>query len=90
MLHLFRRTAVAFRKTGPKTDSPYVLSDNQWNLITDLFPDLPMTRHGGRPYNANRACFEGVLWVLMSGARWKDLPRCLPQRRSAILVSSCG
>ncbi|TWT62374.1 hypothetical protein Pan54_31160 [Rubinisphaera italica] len=46
MLYLFRRTVDAFRNTGPKTDPPYVLSDNQWNLITDLLPDLPMTRHG--------------------------------------------
>ena len=80
MLHLSRRTADAFRNTGPKTDPPYVLSDDQWNLIADLFPDLPMTRRGGRPFKANRACFEGILWVLMSGARWKDLPHCFPSK----------
>lgn len=80
MLHTSRREADAFRNTGPRTDPPYQLTDEQWELIADLFPDPPMSRLGGRPFKANRACFEGILWVLTSGARWKDLPRCFPSK----------
>ena len=25
-----------------------------------------------------RPCLEGILWILRTGARWKDLPRCFP------------
>jgi transposase len=28
----------------------------------------------GRPWASNRACFQGILWVLLTGARWRDLP----------------
>lgn len=80
MLHTSRREADAFRNTGPKTDPPYVLTADQWKLIADLFPDPPMSRKGGRPFKANRACFEGILWVLQTGARWRDLPRCFPSK----------
>lgn len=54
------------------------LSDAQWVLIADLFPEKEMTRAGGRPPIAPRPCLEGILWVLRSGARWKDLPRDFP------------
>ena len=54
------------------------LSDEQWLLIADLFPDPVMTVAGGRPPIAARPCLEGILWVLRSGARWKDLPSEFP------------
>lgn len=54
------------------------LTDQQWSLISDLFPDRPVSPHGGRPRVSSRACFEGILWVLRSGARWKDLPSQFP------------
>lgn len=54
------------------------LSDEQWFLIADLFPEKEMTRAGGRPPIAARPCLEGILWVLRSGARWKDLPNDFP------------
>ena len=61
-------------RTEPKPQ----LSDEQWNLIEDLFPIRKMTHAGGRPPIPPRPCLEGILWVLISGARWKDLPTHFP------------
>ena len=54
------------------------LTDEQWLLICDLFPIPKPDPRGGRPRVDSRQCLEGVLWVLRSGARWKDLPRSFP------------
>ena len=54
------------------------LSDEQWALIADLFPSPPSNPRGGRPRADAKRCLEGILWVLRSGARWKDLPRSFP------------
>ncbi len=69
--------------TGSTMDSTWpgiapTLNDKQWNLIADLFPEKKVGPSGGRPRVNNRACFEGILWVLRSGARWKDLPSQYP------------
>ena len=55
-----------------------VLSDEQWLLIADLLADPAPDPRGGRPRHDPRRCLEGILWVLRSGARWKDLPRTFP------------
>ncbi len=63
----------------PESDSvPRELNEEQWGVIDDLFPTRPPGPEGGRPRIDSRACFEGVLWVLRTGARWKDLPRSFP------------
>jgi transposase len=54
------------------------LSDEQWALIADLLADPPRDPRGGRPRADARRCLEGILWVLRSGSRWKDLPRSFP------------
>jgi transposase len=54
------------------------LTDEQWTLISDLFPIPKLDPRGGRPRADVRQCLEGILWVLRSGARWKDLPRSFP------------
>lgn len=54
------------------------LTNEQWSLISDLFRDESPGPNGGRPRASSRACFEGILWVLRSGARWKDLPSRFP------------
>jgi transposase len=51
------------------------LSDEQW---AKLEPLLPKTKSRGRPWADNRRVLEGILWVLKTGARWRDLPEEYP------------
>lgn len=59
--------------TASKMDPTTQLSDQQWLLIASLFPWKPPTRVGGRPKALPRDGLEGILWILRTGARWKDL-----------------
>ena len=55
------------------------LTDEQWQRIEPLLPVLPRRADGrGRPWRNNREILNGVLWILRSGARWKDLPNRFP------------
>ena len=55
------------------------LTDEQWALIEPLLPELPKRNDGkGRPWRENREIMTGILWILRSGARWKDLPDKFP------------
>ena len=56
----------------------FELTDEQWQLISDLFPESSIGPQGGRPAAPSRDCVEGILWILRSGAQWKDLPKCFP------------
>jgi transposase len=47
------------------------LGDEQWELIAPL---LPQHQRRGRPRADDRRTLDGILWVLRSGACWKDLP----------------
>jgi transposase len=64
--------------TGSRTAPKPFLNDSQWLLIADLFPHPPVSPVGGRPRVEPRPCLEGILWILASGARWKDLPERYP------------
>jgi transposase len=57
---------------------PPQLTEEQWLLISEFFPVTAPAPRGGRPRANVRQCLEGILWVLRSGARWKDLPRSFP------------
>ena len=56
-----------------------LLTDEQWEAIAPLFP-APRRRADkrGRPWAANRACFEALLWLLYTGAAWRFLPEHFP------------
>jgi transposase len=54
------------------------LTDEQWSKIEKLLPKAKRSPAGGRRRVDDRRCFEGILWVLRSGARWKDLPAQYP------------
>lgn len=47
------------------------LTDEQWELIADLFPPPAKT---GRPPTDRRQVVDGILWIMQSGAPWRDLP----------------
>ena len=48
-----------------------LVNNEQWELISPL---LPGPRRMGRPRADDRQTLNGIMWVLRSGARWKDLP----------------
>jgi transposase len=54
------------------------LTDKQWHCIADLFDDSSQDLKVGRPATPAREVLNGVLWILKTGARWKDLPRDYP------------
>jgi transposase len=52
----------------------YELSDRQWARIAPLFPRRARARGVGRPPADHRPIVNGILWVLHTGAPWRDLP----------------
>ena len=50
--------------------SRYDLTDFEWRVIAPLLPNKPR----GVPRVDDRRVLNGILWVLRSGAPWRDLP----------------
>lgn len=50
----------------------YELTDEQWELLKDLFPSNSGQR--GRQWRDHRTILNAILWVLRTGAPWRDLP----------------
>jgi transposase len=55
------------------------LTDEQWAVLAPLISE-PRRRadRPGRPRVAPRPILNGILWILRTGARWKDLPPAYP------------
>lgn len=53
-------------------------TNEQWALIAPILAIPPRKEHRGRPRKDNRPILEGVLWILRTGAQWKDLPDRYP------------
>jgi transposase len=54
------------------------LLDELWARVEPLIPKAAPRPLGGRPRADDRACFAGIVLVLRSGCRWRDLPPQLP------------
>src|SRR5438067_1302455 len=54
------------------------LMDRLWDRVRPLLPPPASHPRGGRPFADDRACFEGVVFVLRNGIRWRDLPPAFP------------
>ena len=61
---------------------PSELTDTQWENIAPLLPEPQASARGGPEPIPNRPVFEGILWILRSGARWQDLPERFPSPRT--------
>ena len=48
----------------------YELSEHEWHKIKPMLPNKPR----GVPRVDDRRILNGILWVLRSGAPWRDLP----------------
>ena len=48
----------------------YEVTDKQWEKIKDLLPP----KKTGRPFKNLRNTFNGILWVMCTGASWRDVP----------------
>lgn len=50
------------------------LTDNQWRLIEGFFHE-PLKRKKGKPHTPWRYVVNTILWILITGARWCDVPK---------------
>jgi transposase len=48
------------------------LTDEQWQRLAPLLP--PEKPRTGRPNKDHRTVLNGILWILRTGAPWRDLP----------------
>jgi len=52
----------------------YEITDEEWERIKDMLPK-ERTGKAGRPVKMdNRTSLNGMLWIVKSGAPWRDLP----------------
>ena len=55
----------------PNGEGRHALTENAWHRVRGF---LPRRARRGRPPRDSRTLLEGVLWVLATGAPWRDLP----------------
>lgn len=55
------------------------LTDEQWVILAPMLPKKEReVGQRGRPWQESRTVLNGILWVLRTGAPWKDLPDRYP------------
>ena len=50
------------------------LSDEAWSVFEGLLPAPPLRRGRGMPHAPFRCVLNSILYVLITGCRWCDLP----------------
>src|ERR1700736_6013312 len=62
---------------APKSDA-WEVSDAEWSVLEPILQPARRRDGRGRPWRDTRAVLNGVLWVLGTGAQWRELPSKYP------------
>src|SRR6266851_9539747 len=54
------------------------VSDAEWSVLEPILQPARRKDGRGRPWRDTRAVLNGVLWVLGTGAQWRELPSKYP------------
>jgi transposase len=54
------------------------LTEEQWLVVEPMLRPSRREDNRGRPWHDTRAVLNGVLWVLGTGAQWRELPEKYP------------
>ena len=54
------------------------VSDVEWSVLEPILQPSRRKDRRGRPWRDTRAVLNGVLWVLGTGAQWRELPSKYP------------
>jgi len=54
------------------------LNDEQWAVVEPVLRPAWRTNRRGRPWQDTRSALNGVLWVLGTGAQWREMPEKYP------------
>ena len=52
----------------------YEITDEEWERIKPYIPEEQEAGSWGRPSKDSKTMLNGILWILRSGAAWRDLP----------------
>jgi len=50
-------------------------AEQVWKWLEPQLPPRPPALKGGRPWVDDFKCLLGIIWVLKTGARWRDIPK---------------
>lgn len=62
----------------PDAATERALMDRLWDRVRPLLPPQAPQPRGGRPFADDRSCFEGIVYLLRNGLRWRQMPACYP------------
>jgi transposase len=54
------------------------LTEKQWESVLLAIPEDKASPQGGRPHSNFRGILDGILWIILKNASWRELPRDYP------------
>lgn len=51
------------------------LTDQEWQVFKNIFPKPPVKKSRGKPRNPARFSLNTIIYVLITGCRWCDVPK---------------